>query len=133
MNKELYPIMNEIYSLDEKKFYIFIPGSEHLDQNYVGRNVFVKDFYYLDENFNKFIGNRRTDMVESEAKRLEELGFDVFVGPCSPEIEDENGDFVPNESKDTKGIWQKATKEELAKYRSIIKAQSEAKKTKKLA
>jgi len=47
MNKELYPIMNEIYSLDEKKFYIFIPGSEHLDQNYVGRNVFVKDFYYL--------------------------------------------------------------------------------------
>lgn len=126
-------MLNEIYSLDEKKYYIYYPGSTHYDEDKFGNPVYVPDFYYLDENFNKFIGNRSVETADKYAEELTKHGKDVFVGPCSPEIEDENGEFIPYSNPNVKGIWKRSTNVEIEIYKEILKKQQEENKTRKLA
>lgn len=122
--------LNEFYSLDEKKYYLFIPGTTHYDENKFGNPVYVPDFYYLDEKFNRFLGNRNTKDVEEYVKKLNKKGLDVFVGPHSPEKEDQNGDFIPYQDPNLKGVWKRPTNVEVEIYNNILEEQ---KQTKKLA
>ena len=123
----------EIYSMEGKKFYIFMPGSTHYDENRFGNPVYKLDSYYLDEDFNKFIGNRNKNDIQKYAAELEKAGRKVVVGDHSPEIEDRYGDFVPNENPNTMGVWERPTKEQLEEYKSIIEKQNEKSLQKKLA
>ena len=66
-------------------------------------------------------------------EELNKHGKDVFVGPCSPEIEDENGEFIPYSNPNVKGIWKKSTNVEVEIYKGILKKQQEENKTRKLA
>lgn len=119
-------IIKEVYTKDETKtFYQYEPGTESLDENYVGRTVYVKDFVFLDENFNKFIGNRNKNDIIGFYEELTKAGRNVIIGDHSPEIEDRYGDYVLNENPNTLGIWERPTKEELENYKSIIERQKE--------
>ena len=122
----------EIYSLEGEKFYIYRPGSTHYDENHFGNPVYKLDSYYLDQEFNKFIGNRNKNDIQKYASELKEAGKDVVIGPHSPEIEDQYGDFIPNENPNTLGIWERATEKDLEKYRKIIQKQQQEKVQKKL-
>ena len=50
------PFIEKIYSRDDKDFYIYIPGTTHLEKDKFGNPTFVYDKYYLDSDFNKFLG-----------------------------------------------------------------------------
>lgn len=119
-----------ISSVDNKKYYLFRPGTTHYDENCFGNPTFVYDFYYLDENFNKHVADRNKDDIEVYASELIKKGLDVVIGPHAPEVEDKHGDFVPNTNPNTLGIWQRPSVKQLEEYKDILSEQS---KTMKLA
>ena len=50
------PFMDKIYSRDDKDFYIYVPGTTHLEEDKFGNPRYVYDRFYLDNNFNKYLG-----------------------------------------------------------------------------
>lgn len=128
------PLLNETYGLDSKKYYIYMPGTTHYDEDRFGNPMYAYDMYYLDSKFNKFIMQYDEDGIEEFVNKFKDAGKDVFVGPHAPETEDVNGDYVPFKNPKLKGIWERPTKEELDTYKAIIKGdREEEKKVKKLA
>lgn len=123
-NERLLPIDNE-----GKQYYIHFTSKIHGDENYRGKFIEALTFEYLDENFNKFIINVSKDSAEHYSnvigEKAKENGREVFIGAHSPEIEDVNGDYVPNIDSNTVGIWEKATPTEIAFYKSMIDRQNE--------
>lgn len=128
------PLLNETYGLDGKKYYIYVPGTTHYDEDRFGNPKYVYDMYYLDSKFNKFIMQTDKDDIEKFADKYKKAGNDVFVGPHAPETEDINGDYVPFTNPNLRGIWERPTKEQLLTYKEIIKRDREEEKNiKKLA
>lgn len=119
-----------------KQYYIHFASKLHVDENRRGELIEVETFDYLDENFNRFIINISNDRVEHFAKvigeKAKEQGREIFVGAHSPEIEDVNGDYVPNTDPNTVGIWEKATNAELVHFQSMLNSQNRMKKSIKL-
>ena len=120
------PILNKIYSMDEKEYYIYIPGTTHYDEDRFGNPIYVKDYYYLDCNFNKFVMQCDSNSAKDFADKLIKSGKDVIIGSCAPFTETKHGDIVPYSNPNIKGIWEKPTVDQLTKYRTILNA---AKKT----
>ena len=50
------PFIEKIYSRDDKDFFIYIPGTTHLEEDRFGKPIYVYDRFYLDNNFNKYLG-----------------------------------------------------------------------------
>lgn len=128
----MMPIMTKIYSIDEKVYYIYVPGTEHLSVDKFGNPTFKKDpWCYLDADFNKFVLNISNERADEYAKEQQKLGKNYISGPRSPETIDEKGDFVPN-TNDESGIWERPTPEQIHTYRTILNKQ-EKKLVKELA
>lgn len=125
-NSRLVPISNE-----DKNYFIYFTPETHADENNRGHLIEAETFYYLDEEFNKFVMN--VSKVNSKhfasviAKQAAAKGREIFVGAHSPEIVDVHGDYVPNTNPKTVGIWEKASKEELERYKTILARQNERK------
>ena len=115
------PLLNKIYGLDEKVYYIYMPGTTHYDEDKFGNPRYVYDYEYLDENFNRFVMQTTKDHAEEVADKLRKTGRDVIVGPHTPEKEDKNGDYVPYSDSRIAGIWERPTKEQLDTYTEIVK------------
>lgn len=116
LNKErIISISNE-----DKQFYIYFTGDTSYDEDEFGRPVEKEKVEYLDENFNKFIMNGSKNLIVDQYARATSRGFNVLIGPHSPEIETIEGKFVPNTDTKTIGLWEKATKEDLFKYQNIL-------------
>lgn len=60
------PFIEKIYSRDDKDFYIYVPGTTHLEADRFGNPRYVYDRYYLDNNFNKYLGNAIPWIEEKE-------------------------------------------------------------------
>ena len=123
----MMPIINKIYSIEEKEYYIYIPGTTHYDEDRFGNPVFVKDYYYLDEEFNRLVMQCDISNVNEFADKFLSDGKDVVVGSCAPFYETRHGDFTPYSNPNVKGIWERPTKEQLLKYRTILDGQKENK------
>lgn len=128
----MMPIINKISSLDNKDYYIYMPGTTHYDEDRFGNPIYVKDYYYLDEKFNKFIMQCDKSNVEEFVTKLKETGRNVVVGEHAPLKETRHGDFVLYTNPNIKGIWERPTKEQLLNYKKILEEQ-EIKNVKKLA
>lgn len=119
-------IIKDVYSMDPTKvFYQYEPGTVHLDENCVGRMIFVKDFVYLDENYNKCIMTLSKDNIEEWVTKYTKEGRNVFAGPHAPQRETQYGDYEPYLDPNKMSIWERPTKEELEKYKRIIERQKE--------
>lgn len=130
----MMPIINKIYSLEEKEYYIYIPGTTHYDEDRFGNPIYVKDYYYLDDKFNKFIGQFSKENAKEYADRLIDEGRDVLVGDHAPLIETRYGTFEQFSNPEIKGIWERPSEEQLLKYKDIIANQEQGNKpVKKLA
>ena len=117
------PFMDKIYSRDDKEYYVYVPGTTHYTSDTFGNPKYVYDYYFLDSEFNKFIGEFDSDRVDKVATELIKSGRDVVVGECAPSED-------PKPSK--KGIWERPTEKQLEKYQEILKEQK-GKQVKKLA
>ncbi len=131
-NERLVNISNE-----GKNYYIYFTSELQYDENIFGKPIQSEVFYYLDENFNKFILNVSKEDAKQYSeimkKNAEQYGRQVFVGSHSPEIEDIHGDYVPHTNPNVVGIWEKANKEEIEKYQKILAKQNSEKLEVKLA
>lgn len=110
--------IKKIYSLEGETFYLYFDGKDHYDEKN-GKEISAPNFYYLDKDFNVFMGNFNKDAIGTHLLKFIKKGVNVKSGPHSPEIEDENGDYVSNTNKDTLGIWRITTPEEKNKYRAL--------------
>ena len=50
------PFMDKVFSGEDKEYYLYVPGTTHLESDRFGNQRYVYDRYYLDENFNKYTG-----------------------------------------------------------------------------
>lgn len=115
-------------NMEGKCYFIYFTGKTYFDNDKNGKLVEKEVSYYLDENLNKFVLNYNKDFIEQFAdefsKKVEKLGKKVFIGPHSPEKEDVDGTFIMNNDKNTLGIWEKPSKEELLHYNYILDKQN---------
>lgn len=116
----MMPILNSVYSLDEKKYFIFMPGTTHYDEDNFGNPIYVKDYYYLDSEFRKLIRQCGKENAEEYADKLKKEGKKVIVGDHAPLVETKYGTFVPYSNPDIKGIWEDPTKEQLQLYKRVL-------------
>lgn len=126
-----------ITGADGKNYFIYFTGTTHYDEDNFGRPVERENFQYLDENFNRWIfDGKREDIGRHYSvidKMARQKGRTVFVGPHAPETETVDGDYVPNENDTTLGIWEKAEREEILKFKSLLIKQNKERQAIKLA
>ena len=74
------PFIEKIYSRDDKDFYIYVPGTTHLEADRFGNPRYVYDRYYLDNEFNKYLGKAIPWVEEQEDAK--------WVKPTKEELEE---------------------------------------------
>ena len=119
-------ILYKIAAYDEKDYYIYSPGTFHMEERF-GKKYKVQDIIYLDEHLNKYIcayspmyDEKTNTEYDVRYKKMKDENRDIFIGAPAPEIEDENGEFVPNKDMSKLGIWERPTDEEINLFSYLL-------------
>ena len=74
------PFMDRYQARDEKEYYVYIPGTTHYKNDEHGNPRYVYDRYYLDNEFNKYLGKAIPWVEEQEDAK--------WVKPTKEELEE---------------------------------------------
>jgi hypothetical protein len=89
------PFMDKIFTRDDKEYYVYVPGTTHLEEDRFGNPRYVYDYYYLDSDFNKCM-----------AKSIPLTGEDdsVWIKPTKEELEEYKRVLASQEEKQVKKL-----------------------------